>query len=268
LNPYYRNAYQKKNTYFCVQIFKILATNLQIKFIKSLHLKKNREENKLFLCEGTKIVAELLTQSQFIIKEIYALKKWIDNNEISNQNVIEVTPKQMEQLSTLKTPSEVLAVVNFPKIDTFKNEWLTLYLDEIKDPGNLGTIIRTAEWYGVNSIILSPNCVEWFSPKVVQATMGSIFRVQPYYDTLESFIAKNAFSNIYGAYLEGNSIYEEPFTHNSLLVIGSESHGIHPSHFELINKKITIPSFGNAESLNASIATSIIVDNFKRMAIQ
>ena len=254
--------------YFCVQIFKILGTNLQIKFIKSLHLKKNREENKLFLCEGSKIVAELLSQNSFKIKEIFALKKWIDTNDVHNQNVIEVTSKQMEQMSTLKTPSDVLAVVNYPKIDAFKKEWLTLYLDEIKDPGNLGTIIRTAEWYGIKSIVLSPNCVEWYSPKVVQATMGSIFRVQPYFDTLERFIAKNSFSNIYGAYLEGNSIYKEPFTHNSLLVIGSESHGIHPSLFQLINKKITIPSFGNAESLNASIATSIIVDNFKRIAIQ
>jgi len=244
-----------------------LATNLQIKFIKSLHLKKNREENKLFLCEGAKIVGELMNQNTFIIKEIYAQKQWMDQNPINSLNVIEVSPKQMEQLSTLKTPSEVLAVVHFPKTPSFKKEWLTLYLDEIKDPGNLGTIIRTAEWYGIKSIVLSPNCVEWYSPKVVQATMGSIFRVHPFYEKLDDFIAKSAFSNIYGAYLEGNSLYNEPFTKNSLLVIGSESHGIHPSHFKLINKKITIPSFGNAESLNASIATSIIVDNFKRMTI-
>lgn len=244
-----------------------MATNLQIKFIKSLHLKKNREENKLFLCEGAKIVGELMSQNTFSIKEIYAQKQWMDQNPINSISVIEVSPKQMEQLSTLKTPSEVLAVVHFPKTPSFKKEWLTLYLDEIKDPGNLGTIIRTAEWYGIKNIVLSPNCVEWYSPKVVQATMGSIFRVYPFYEKLVNFIEKNPFSNIYGAYLEGNPLYNEPFTKNSLLVIGSESHGIHPSHFELINKKITIPSFGNAESLNASIATSIIVDNFKRMTI-
>ena len=196
-----------------------MATNLQIKFIKSLHLKKNREENKLFLCEGAKIVGELMSQNTFSIKEIYAQKQWMDQNPINSISVIEVSPKQMEQLSTLKTPSEVLAVVHFPKTPSFKKEWLTLYLDEIKDPGNLGTIIRTAEWYGIKNIVLSPNCVEWYSPKVVQATMGSIFRVYPFYEKLVNFIEKNAFSNIYGAYLEGNPLYNEPFTKNSLLVI-------------------------------------------------
>jgi TrmH family RNA methyltransferase len=254
--------------YFCVQIFKILATNLQIKFIKSLHLKKNREENKLFLCEGTKIVGELLAQSVFKIKEIYAQKEWIENNIVNNQYVIEVSPKQMEQLSTLKTPSEVLAVVRLPKETPIDFNWLTLYLDEIKDPGNLGTIIRTAEWYGIQNIILSPNCVEWYSPKVVQATMGSIFRVHPHYKKLEALLKEHTFSNIYGAFLDGESIYSVPFTENALLVIGSESHGIHPRNFDFINKKITIPAFGNAESLNASIATSIIVDNFKRISIR
>lgn len=244
-----------------------MATNLQIKFIKSLHLKKNREENKLFLCEGAKIVGELLNQTNFKIKEIYALKDWIENNHLKNIDVIEVSEKQMEQISTLKSPSEVLAVVNIPKEAPFKLDWLTLYLDEIKDPGNLGTIIRTAEWYGIHNIVLSQNCVEWFSPKVVQATMGSIFRVQPFYKKLDTLLKESSFSNIYGAFLDGESIYNIEYTKNALLVIGSESHGIHPQNFDLINKKITIPAFGNAESLNASIATSIIVDNFKRISI-
>lgn len=239
-----------------------MATNLQIKFIRSLQLKKNRDENRLFVCEGTKIVEELLSQNSYQILEIYAKKEWIGTHEAIEVPVILTSESDMQKISNLTTAPEVLAVVHYREhISIDPKATLSLYLDQISDPGNMGTIIRTADWYGCHQIFLSPQCVQIYNPKVVQATMGSLFRMNITTLTLDDLMKKNQFKAVYGAVLNGINIHETSFQPQSLLIMGSESHGIMEENIKHVTDKITIPRIGYAESLNVSVATGIILDH-------
>ena len=249
----------------------------QIKFVNSLKQKKFREEHNLFIAEGTKIVPELLNSS-IVVKQVFATSEFLRSTNIASSiERFEIKATELERISALSSPNEVLAVCEIPKYEldsaSLKDQ-LTLVLDDIKDPGNLGTIIRIADWFGIGNIVCSNETADAFNPKVVQATMGSIARIKTHYVSLTDFI-KFQISDfkqpVYGALLEGKNIYSEKLSSAGLIVIGNESRGISEEVQKLITDKISIPSFshyksgsGEAESLNAAIATSIICSEFRR----
>ena len=239
----------------------------QIKFIRSLQLKKNRDVHNCFIVEGEKMVEEIL-QSDFVLIEIFTTRYW--NLSIdSTIKIHRISKKELERISTLKNPNTLLAIVEKPKlglnISKIQNG-LTLALDNIKNPGNLGTIIRVCDWFGVKNIICSNNSVDVYNPKVIQATMGSITRVNVYYTNLEE-MTKNLSNKfpIYGAFMDGKDISDLNLETNALLVMGSESFGISKEVSKLITEKIAIKrEKKGAESLNVAIATSILLYEFKR----
>ncbi|MBI9038678.1 MAG: RNA methyltransferase [Bacteroidales bacterium] len=251
----------------------------QIKHINSLKIGKFRRIFKQFLLEGKKSVYDLLN-SDFEIIEIYALKYWIDENIVILENkkieFQEINEKELSRISSQKTPNDVIAIVKIPINEIIpKNIFsgLCLVLDEIKDPGNLGTIIRTADWFGIENIICSKNSVDVYNPKVVQATMGSITRVKVYYTQLSDFLSsKPSETKIFGTMLEGENIYKTELIENAIILIGNESQGISSELLPMIDEKISIPKGSKnfqsqAESLNASIATAIICSEFQRRKI-
>jgi len=253
-----------------------MLTQNQIKHIQSLQQKKFRSIHNQFIAEGPKLVEELIG-SKFSFEKIYAKKEWltdhIDRVQKKEIPFIEINDKELERISALTTPNNVLAVLNIPKqtmpIDIFGKE-LILVLDEIKDPGNLGTIIRTADWFAINHIICSENSVDIYNPKVVQATMGSIAKVNVYYTNLRKLLEENAEkAAIYGAFTDGESIYDIKPAEHGIIVIGNESAGISNDLQAFIQKRISIPLHRNEnercpESLNASIAAAIICYEFRR----
>ncbi|MEI6433512.1 MAG: RNA methyltransferase [Bacteroidota bacterium] len=253
----------------------------QIKHIHSLRLRKFREESGRFTAEGNKLVMDLL-ESRFRISGIYALREWIDANSYAinrkNVPVFEINSAEMDRISQLSTPSPVFAVFEIPTpvappagIDL---GW-SLALDDIRDPGNMGTIIRIADWFGVEVVLCSETCVDLYNPKVVQATMGSIARVKVIYCNLRNVLkeyVKSGEGQIYGAFLEGNSIYNDDLIKPGIVLIGNESRGISCELEQLVTRKIFIPSYGDAkggkaESLNASVAAAIICAEFRRKMI-
>jgi TrmH family RNA methyltransferase len=233
------------------------------KYIQSLGQKKHRDEEGLFIAEGPKIIAELLVSAPHNIKEIYALSEWINVNSPSIKGipVVEITEKELERLSQLKTPNEVLAIVS--QFETGKEievkGKLSLVLDTIQDPGNLGTIIRIADWFGVPQIICSNDSADVYNPKVVQATMGSIGRVKVFYTDLAKWLQKQQGIPIYATTLEGTDITKMNPIKEGLIIVGNESKGIQDHILALSNEKITIPRKGKAESLNAGVAVGIIL---------
>ena len=232
--------------------------------IKSLGIKKYRDRLQLFVAEGITLVAEIQL-SELKIEDIYATKSWIEENP--NESATEVSVKELGRLSSLKTPNQVLCVVQIPKYDLepSKLAGLCLVLDDISDPGNVGSIIRTADWFGVSHIICSMSSVDCFNPKVVQASMGSISRVKVHYVDLKSFIESiRGKYPIYGLSLGGTSIYSKNLKKDSLLVIGNESKGISADLSALVTDMIGIPAFGGAESLNVAVATSIACYEYRR----
>ena len=229
----------------------------QIKFIKSLSLKKNRIKEQLFIAEGEKIVSELL-RSDFEIKNIYATKEW----KINNDNSTQISNAELQRISNLKSPNKVLAVVQFKNHKIIKHEGITLVLDEINDPGNLGTIIRMCDWFGVKQIICSKNTVDIFNPKVVQSAMGSVFRVKVNYTDLENYLS-DITTPIYGAFMDGKNLKEVKIPKSAHLVMGNEANGISAEINKLITDKVAIKNIGkSAESLNVAVATSILLHVF------
>ena len=234
-----------------------MITKNQIKFIKSLSLKKNRIKEKLFIAEGEKIVSELL-RSDFEIKNIYATKEW----KVNTDNITQISNAELQRISNLKSPNKVLAVVQFKNHKIIKHDGITLVLDEINDPGNLGTIIRMCDWFGVKQIICSKNTVDIFNPKVVQSTMGSAFRVQVHYTDLENYLS-DIKTPIYGAFIDGKNLKEVKLPKSAHLVMGNEANGISSEINKLITDKVTIKNIGkSAESLNVAVATSILLHVF------
>ncbi|MBK7173038.1 MAG: RNA methyltransferase [Bacteroidales bacterium] len=242
-----------------------------IKFINSLKVKKYRQLHQAFIVEGEKSVNELI-HGQLTTKSIYCTQSWyeLNSNAIAGKNLelIIVSDEELSKISDLTTPNKVLALVQIPstlQLESFNAAEMILALDGIRDPGNMGTILRTADWFGIRQIICSPDCVDLYNPKVVQATMGSFARVQIVYADLEQSIRRFPSIKVYGALLHGPSITEKKFTESGILIIGNESKGISPSLFPLITDPIFIPhltsplsSAYHAESLNASIANAII----------
>jgi len=234
-----------------------VITKNQIKFIKSLSLKKKRIKEQLFIAEGEKVVSELL-RSDFEIKNIYATKEW----EVSNDNITQISNAELQNISNLKSPNKVLAVVQFKNHKIIKHEGITLVLDEINDPGNLGTIIRMCDWFGVKQIICSKNTVDIFNPKVVQSAMGSAFRVKVNYTDLENYLS-DITTPIYGAFMDGKNLKEVKIPKSAHLVMGNEANGISAEINKLITDKVAIKNIGkSAESLNVAVATSILLHVF------
>jgi len=234
----------------------------EIKDIQSLSQKKFRDELKLFIAEGPKIVEELTELIPHQIEKIYAVEEWIENRKSSVQNIklIEVSSAELDKLSQLQTPNQVLAIIK--KNDSKKPEasLFTLYLDTIQDPGNFGTIIRIADWFGIKAIVCSTGCVDLYNPKVIQSTMASIARVNVFYDENDEWL-RDQTAPIFAATLDGTILYEHSKTKEAILIIGNESKGIRPEILQYATENITIPKKGEAESLNAAVATGIILSH-------
>jgi TrmH family RNA methyltransferase len=239
-----------------------MLTKNEIKYLKSLHQKKEREEANCFICEGDKLVEEAVN-SNFTVKEVYISHKKLTNRDKSIE-IKAISEKEMEQISGFKTPPGILAVVQYPKtIDVdFKalNKEIFLILDGINDPGNMGTILRNADWFGIKNVICSKNSVDIFNSKVIQSSMGSIFRVNVNYCDLPDFIQDCVLNDIelYAAVMNGKSA-EKHFIQNGGLILGSESHGIGEELLRMKINKITIPKIGLAESLNVGVASGILL---------
>jgi TrmH family RNA methyltransferase len=242
-----------------------MLSKVRVKYIQSLGQKKGRDNEDVFIAEGPKVIDEFLSQSNVSIKQIYALKNWIENNRhrIGKTELIEVEEADLEKISQLKTPNEVVAVVSKFKTDgtiDVKNK-VTLVLDTIQDPGNMGTIIRIADWFGIKNIVCSKGCADIYNTKVVQATMGSLPRVNVHYTDLAEWLKTNKGINIYAAALTGKPVQSISEIKEGILIIGNESKGIEENILEMANQKITIPRSGNAESLNAAVSAGIILSH-------
>ncbi len=237
----------------------------QAKYIQSLSQKKFRDEEKAFVAEGPKIINELLGASNVELLHLYALRDWINSNEASNASlpavkITEIKQNELERLSFMQTPNQVLAVFKKPSFGkpSFENK-VTILLDGIQDPGNLGTIVRTADWFGIENIICSKESADVFNPKTVQSTMGSIARVQVVYEDLKEFIDTHAGITLYATSLEGKNLFEINTVNEGFILIGNESKGVHQDLLELAGLRITIPKNGKAESLNAAVAAGIVL---------
>ena len=233
----------------------------QIKFIKSLSLKKNRVKSQLFVAEGEKIVNELLN-SKFKIENIYATKQFSDTNSSLKSAVTIVSNEELSRISNLISPNNVLAIARINQKELENYSGITLVLDDVNDPGNLGTIIRICDWFGVTQLICSYNTVDCYNPKVVQSAMGSLFRVNIKYLDLATYLS-NIDTPIYGAYMNCADVKGEDLPKHSHLIMGNEANGISEAISEYITNKVTIKSVGkNAESLNVAVATSILLHEF------
>lgn len=246
-----------------------MISKAQTKFIKSLQLKKYRKQEQCFVVDGEKGVEEVLA-SDFDVIQLVVTERYLEDNRSKVENcgteVIIVSEKQLEQLTSFQTNNSVTAVVRqkpnqIPVIT--ENEYM-LVLDDIRDPGNLGSIIRTADWFGLRKILASEQTADFYNPKVINSTMGSFTRVQFGYGNLEDELPK-ANVPIYGTFMNGSDVHNEPFDNGGLLVIGNEAQGISDAVQKYITHRISIPGVRGAESLNAAVATGIVLDNWSRL---
>jgi TrmH family RNA methyltransferase len=234
----------------------------QVKYIQSLGQKKHRDEENCFIAEGPKLVKELLNEKNCRIIQLYALTSWI-KEEPAAGNAVEISEQELEKISQFSTPNQVLAVVE-------KIKWngeaelkghISLLLDTIQDPGNMGTIIRLADWFGIKNIFSTPDCADIYNPKVVQASMGSIVRVRVEYTDAVKLMEENKSVRTYAAVMDGRDITGMESIKEGIIIIGNESKGISETLLKLANVRITIPGKGKAESLNAAVATGIILSH-------
>jgi len=233
----------------------------KIKFIKSLSLKKNRVKAQLFIAEGEKIVNELLN-SKFEIEQIYATKQFSGIYSSDKSAVTLVSSEELSRISNLTSPNNVLAIVRIGQKELEKNTGITLVLDDVNDPGNLGTIVRMCDWFGVSQIICSNNTVDCYNSKVVQSAMGSLFRVNITYLDLTTYL-NNIDTPIYGAYMNSVDVRGQEFPKQAHLIMGNEANGISESISKYITNKVSIKNIGeNTESLNVAVATSILLHEF------
>jgi len=241
-----------------------MVSKSQLKYIQSLGQKKYRDIEGLFVAEGPKLVKELIESKNVELTQIYALSEWIEENKdlLSSSNITAISATELERVSQLKTPNKVLAIVkkfevNEPEI----KKKISVVLDTIQDPGNMGTIIRIADWFGISQIICSDDCADLYNSKVVQATMGSIARVNVFYTDLPVWFKELSGIRIYAAMLEGKDVTKMSAIGEGLIIIGNESMGVDKELLQFANEKISIPRKGNAESLNAAVATGIILSH-------
>lgn len=246
-----------------------MLSKQKIKFLNSLKMAKHRNTHKLFIAEGNINVRDFIRYGMKPT-ELYVTERWIERNpeQLEGVDYVEVSLNDLKKCTALKNPSEVLAVFDMPETNTdfnVTNDELTLVLDDIKDPGNFGTIIRSADWFGVRNIVCSNETVDAYNPKVVQASMGSIARITISYCDLTDWFSKiKEDINVFGAVLNGQPLNKSVGKGKGILIIGSEAHGISADIMKFVNKPITIPHGrgGGAESLNASIATAILLYAF------
>lgn len=251
-----------------------MLSKAKIKFIQSLELKKKRKEENLFVAEGPKVVGDLMPY--FACRMLAATSEWLQAHPRAQaQEIIEITNEELRKASFLKTPQEVLAVFEMtstPLLADLPQHELCLALDDVQDPGNLGTIIRLADWFGIRHIICSKGTTDAFSPKTVQASMGAVARVAVHYTDLAEYLttlrSSNASTPIYGTFLEGNNIYQEELSTNGIIIMGNEGNGIGPNVAKHITHKLFIPNYPEgcvtSESLNVAIATAITCSEFRR----
>ncbi len=240
-----------------------MLTKAQIKLINSLKHKKNRQKHQLFIAEGIKVIKEIL-KSRLEVESIYSTTQQFS---VSKDKFCEVTEKELSRISQLKTSQTALALIRIPDetIKPSQNKGLILALDGVRDPGNLGTIIRLCDWFGVSRLVCSKDTVDSYNPKVIQATMGSIARLDISYVNLTDFIQQTTLP-VFGAFMSGNVIYNTNLPEEGVLVMGNEANGISKEVSNLIHNQVSIPQFGeqNVESLNVASATSILLSEFKR----
>ena len=239
-----------------------MVVKSQIKFIKNLQQKKYRTQNKLFVVEGIKTVRELLNSSLKVYR-IYVTDSTV--LEFKGDFVEVISEGELKKMSGLSTPNKVLGVFHFPVPEPLDlSDWI-IALDDVRDPGNMGTIIRLCDWFGIKSLLCSSNSVDCYNPKVLQATMGSITRVNIVYGDLKR-IFSNSEVAVYGAFMDGVEVYKEKFPKRGILIMGNEANGVSEAIEALVEKKISIPQFGpkTTESLNVATATAILLNEIRR----
>lgn len=239
----------------------------QLKTIRSLKNKKFRIQHGLFVVEGKKSVLEFLKIRSSFNFELNSLFYTEEIQEIETKNSFKISVLELKKISFLKNPNQVLAVFEIPKTNfKLKENGLVLALDNIKDPGNLGTIIRLCDWFGMDQLVCSKETVDCYNPKVIQASMGSLTRINIVYTNLNEYL-KSTNQPIFATVMNGNSIYKEKLPKNAVIVMGNEANGIAENNLKTIKNKLSIPKFGNlqqTESLNVATATAIILSEFKR----
>lgn len=243
----------------------------RIKYIHSLELKKNRDADRVFVAEGPKLVNELL--GHFPCPFLAATREWTAQHpHPACEEYVEVSEEELGRASFLKHPQQVLAVFRQRKEEISTavfQDALCLALDGVQDPGNLGTIVRLADWFGIRHIFCSPDTADLYNPKVVQATMGSLARVSVHYTPLPDLIGRlPAGTPVYGTFLDGDNIYSQPLSANGLIIMGNEGKGIRKETEQFVTRKLYVPAYpherGTSESLNVAIATAIVCAEFRR----
>ncbi len=240
-----------------------MVSKNQIKLITSLQQKKYRKQEQLFFAEGVKVVQELL-HSNFELQDLFTTKQ--DFLTVPKNKVHAISEAELKKISALTTPNTCLAVFKIPKAKQMVKKGLIVALDDVRDPGNLGTIIRLCDWFGIETLFCSEESVDIYNPKVVQATMGSISRVNVVYGNLETFLSQTKLP-VFGTFMDGKNIYQEELPKEGIIIMGNEANGISTSVEKLVSERIAIPRFGNlqvTESLNVATATAIILSEFKR----
>ena len=244
-----------------------MVSKAKIKYLKSLQVKKYRKQEKSFVVEGAKSVRELLNSS-FEVIWVGGTENFLEAHalQLASKKIeaVEVNAKELAQLGSFQTNETVIAVAKMKQnsLSELKNEFC-LVLDDLRDPGNVGTIIRTADWYGIKNIIVSEETADFYNPKTISATMGSFCRVNVFYTNLSEFFRQNKLP-VFGAFIDGTDVHQLDFGKSGLIVIGNESNGISEEVSKFVQHRITIPRIGGAESLNAGIATGIVLDNIFR----
>ena len=237
-----------------------MISKSEIKSITQLQQKKYRDQRNVFVAEGPKVITELLNEG-LIIESFFST----EDTHMLKESHRQISSQQLQKISSLKTANVALAVFEKPNPLPFEHSGLTVALDAVRDPGNLGTIIRLCDWFCVKHLLCSEDTADCYNPKVVQATMGSIARVSVHYLDLEQVIHETTLP-VFGAFMEGTSVYATPLPEEGILVMGNEANGISEALSNLVQKKISIPQFGmqSTESLNVATATAILLSEFRR----
>ncbi|EDP97815.1 RNA methyltransferase [Kordia algicida OT-1] len=239
-----------------------MISKRQIKIITSLHQKKYRKSTGLFVAEGKKVIQEFLN-SKFELDSLFS----VDANLFANNSKVTlISEAELKKISFLKTPNKALALFKIAENAVVNAEGLIVALDDVRDPGNLGTIIRLCDWFGVTQLVCSEATVDCYNPKVIQATMGSLTRVNVVYANLENYLSETKLP-VFGAFMDGKNVYKTNLPKDGILVMGNEANGVSEKISTLITEKIAIPRFGEiqqTESLNVAMATGILLNEFKR----
>lgn len=241
-----------------------MISKRQIKIITSLHQKKYRKSTGLFVAEGKKVIQEFLN-SKFELDTLFTIDEHLFAN---TSKVALISEAELKKISFLKTPNKALALFKITDNAVVNAEGLIVALDDVRDPGNLGTIIRLCDWFGVKQLVCSEATVDCYNPKVIQATMGSLTRVNVVYTNLENYLSETKLP-VFGAFMDGKNVYQTELPTDGILIMGNEANGVSDTASKFITKKIAIPRFGEiqqTESLNVAMATGILLNEFKRGA--